>query len=352
MGMHTQQKALVTGGSGFIASHLVQQLLEAGDTVNATVRSLNNTDKLKPLHEMQKSFPGKLHLFEADLLAPDSFAKAMKGCDVVYHVASPFLMPEKIKDGYNQMLRPALEGVINVLSTVNETSTVTRVVLTSTVGAIFGDYIDVLKMENCVLSEAYFNTTSTVDHNPYHYSKVAAEQEAWEMCRAQDRWDMVAINPGLVLGPTWSATSDSGSLFLLDELMKGLFFYGVPDLSFTTVDVREVAFAHIAAAKTTTAKGRYILAEKEMTRFLDMARLIKPVHKKPYLLPRGHIPNWLLRLIGPLFGLDRNFVKEYVGIRFPTDNRRSIEELGVRYRPIQETLTDHYQSWVASRGMR
>ncbi len=346
------QKVLVTGGSGFIASHLVKQLLEGGDEVHATVRSLKNEKKLKPLLEMSEAFPGQLHLFEADLLVPGSFSASMDGCDVVYHVASPFLMPEKIKDGYNQMLRPALEGVRNVLASVNETPTVKRVVLTSTVGAIFGDYIDVLDMDGCVLSEKYFNTTSTVDHNPYHYSKVAAEKEAWKICEAQDRWDMVAINPGLVLGPTLSSSSDSGSLFLLDELMNGTFFYGVPDLSFTTVDVREVAYAHIAAAKRQSAAGRYILAEKEMTSFLGFAKLIKPVHKKPYLLPRWQIPNWFLRLIGPLFGLDKDFVREYVGIRFTSDNRRSIEELGVQYRPIGETLVDHYRSWVASQEAR
>ncbi|WP_267459698.1 NAD-dependent epimerase/dehydratase family protein [Xanthomonas euvesicatoria] len=173
-------------------------------------------------------------MFEADLLVPGSFAGAMQGCSVVHHVASPFLMPEKIKNGRTQLLEPALQGVRNVLTTVNATSSVGRVVLTSTIGAIFGDYRDVLDMPGQTLSEAFFNTTSSLDHNPYHYSKVVAEQEAWAMSRAQQRWDLVCINPGLVLGPSPAAGSDSGSLFLLDELMRGLFFYGVPDLSFAT----------------------------------------------------------------------------------------------------------------------
>ena len=69
----------------------------------------------------------------------------------------------------------------------------------------------------------------------------------------------------------------------------------------------------------------------------------------PWLLPRGVIPGWLLRLLGPLFGLSRKYQDNHVGIRFTVDNRRGIEELGLRYRPLRETLADHYRSWQAAR---
>lgn len=341
-----QQTVLVTGGSGYIACELIKQLLETGDTVHTTVRSLGNTGKVRPLKEMQAAHPGRLQIFEADLVKPGSFGAAMQGCSIVYHVASPFLMQEKITDGELQMLRPALEGVRNVLGSANEAPTVERVVLTSTIGAIFGDYSDALEMPGHVLSEAFFNTTSSLDHNPYHYSKVMAEKEAWKIAGAQDRWDLVCINPGLVLGPSLTSSSDSGSLFLLDELMRGLFFYGVPDLSFATVDVREVAAAHIAAAKLPAATGRYIVSSSEMISFIDIAKVLRKVHRRPYLLPRMQIPNVLMRLIGPFFGLTPKFLKNHLGIRFTLDNRRSIEELGIRYRPAEQTLIDHYENWL------
>jgi dihydroflavonol-4-reductase len=344
-----RQTALVSGGSGFVAGHLVQQLLAGGDTVHATVRSLDNAAKVEPLLDLQRAHPDRLHIFEADLLKPGSFDAAMTGCEVVYHVASPFLMPEQIRDGRTQLLEPALSGTRNVLASVEATQTVRRVVLTSTVGAIFGDYIDVLQMEGQVLSERYFNTTSSVDYNAYHYSKVMAEQEAWRIRQSQDRWDMVAINPGLILGPSLTPTSESGSLFLLDEMLKGYFFYGAPDLGFTTVDVRDVAQAHIAAAKNPAAHGRYIVADKQMTSFIDMAKILRRVHRKPYLLPTVQVPNWLIRPIGPLFGLTRQYMRNHFGIRFTTDNQRSIDELGVVYRPIEETLVEHYESWAARR---
>jgi dihydroflavonol-4-reductase len=189
--------SVVTGGSGFTASHLVQQLLQQRQKVHATVRSLSNEVKSRHLKEMQAEYPGQLELFEADLLVPGSFDAAMCGCSAVHHVASPFLLPEKIRDGEKQLIWPALEGTRNVLSSVDRTDSVSRVVLTSTIGAIFGDYSDVLQMRDQTLAEEYVNTTSTAESNPYHYTKVLAETEAWRLCGAQTRWSLVAINPGM-----------------------------------------------------------------------------------------------------------------------------------------------------------
>jgi nucleoside-diphosphate-sugar epimerase len=342
---------LVTGGSGFVAGHLIAQLLERGDDVHATVRSLHNRSKVAPLDAL--TGPGSLTLFEADLLQPGSFDEAAAGCEIVYHVASPFKFPEHIEDGEREMVRPAVEGVRNVLASVDATPTVKRVVLTSTVGAIYGDYIDVLEMDNQTLTEKYFNTTSTVENNPYHYSKVRAEKEAWAINEKQDRWDLVVICPSLVVGPSLSPGSESGSLALLDELMGGEFFYGAANINFSTVDVREVAYAHVRAAEVPEASGRYIVSHSRMNSLLEIARMIRPVHARPYLLPRFQLPNIALtRWIGARYGLTPEFIEKHVGIAFAVDNHRSIEELGVSYRPIQDSLRDHYGSWAAKKGWK
>lgn len=340
---------LVTGGSGYVGAHLTQLLLDSGHTVHATVRSLSQASKLRPLHALQRQFPGRLALFEADLLQPGSFDAAMAGCAVVHHVASPFLLPEKITDGRRQMLEPALQGTRNVLASVERTASVQRVVMTSTVGAIFGDYIDVRQMKGGVLSEAYFNTSSTLETNPYHLSKVEAEKEAWRLNAQQQRWSLVTINPGMILGPSLTPESASGSLFLLDEMLRGVLFYGMPNLSLTTVDVREVALAHRRAAERTSAHGRYILAEKEMISFVEISKILRSVHPRPWLLPRHTIPDWVVRLIGPAFGLTPDYIRKHLGIRFRVDNRRSIDELGIVYRPIHETLTEHAIEWLRQR---
>ncbi|MFF4355573.1 NAD-dependent epimerase/dehydratase family protein [Streptomyces sp. NPDC001604] len=341
---------LVTGGSGFVGCHLVGRLLERGHRVRTTVRSAANTAKVAPLKKLQDRFPGRLEIFEADLLVDGAFDEAMKGCEVVFHVASPFLMPEKIKDGQRDMVEPALVGTRNVIASIERTPSVRRLVFTSTVGAIFGDYADVRHMEGQVLTEAYFNTTSTVENNPYHYAKTVAEQAAWEAAKGQSRWRMVAVNPGLVLGPSLTPASESGSLFLLDELFKGYFFYGAPDFSFTTVDVRDVADAHIAAAEKPDAQGRYILAAETMTSFHDMARIIRTRYPMDLRLPRTRLPHWPVRVLGPAFGLTQDYIRGHLGIRFEVDNSRSVRELGISYRPIEGTVLDHYEAWRAQRS--
>ncbi|MDF3144693.1 MULTISPECIES: NAD-dependent epimerase/dehydratase family protein [unclassified Streptomyces] len=343
---------LVTGGSGFVGSHLVKRLLERGYRVHATVRSTADTAKVRPLREMQEAHPGQLSLFEADLLTEGSFDEAMTGCRVVFHVASPFRMPEKIKDGRRDMVDPALLGTRHVLAAIERTPTVDRLVLTSTVGTIFGDYADVLAMDDAVLSERYFNTTSTVENNPYHYAKTLAERAARDAEAAQGRWRMVSVNPGLILGPSLTPASESGSLFLLEELFKGYFFYGAPDFSFTTADVREVADAHIAAAENPDAKGRYIVADRTMTSFHEMSRIIRARYPRDLRLPRTALPHWPVRVLGPAFGLTQDYIRKHLGIRFRVDNSRSVNELGITYRPIEQTVLDHYEAWRSQRSAK
>jgi len=336
---------LVTGGTGFVASHLVRQLLVDGHDVRASVRRLDDPVRLAPVRALAEGTPGRLELVAADLLQPGAFDEAMAGCDVVFHVASPFLLPEQITDPRRELFEPAVTGTRNLLASIERTPTVRRLVLTSTVGAIFGHYRDVLAMRDRTLREEYVNTSSTLESNPYHYAKTVAEQEAWAAARAQDRWDMVAINPGLILGPALVPGSASGSLFLMTELMGGKLFFGAPDFSFTFVDVREVATAHVRAAARESASGRYIVARPEMVSFAEMARIIRSRHPRRLLVPAHRVPDWAVRLVGPRFGLTPEYIRDHLGIRFAVDNRRSVDELGITYRAVAETVLDHYDAW-------
>ncbi|KAK4118758.1 NAD(P)-binding protein [Parathielavia appendiculata] len=339
--------ALVTGASGYIALHVVKSLLDAGWTVHATVRSLQNEEKIGPLRTLSEHHPSKLRLFEADLLIEGSFLEPMQGCSVVLHVASPFLVPEKVKNAEHDLVRPAVDGTRNVLDCVNKTEGVKRVVLTSSVAAMYGDNVEVLQMENQTLHERYWNVTSTAHHNAYQYSKTLAEKQAWKMVEGQSRWELVVLCPGLVLGPSLSPASDSGSLAIIDQLLSGIMLVGVPDLAFALVDVRDVATAHLKAAETPQAKGRYIISENRTTPLVEISKCLKQFHDKPALLPSWNMPHLLFRLLGPLMGLSQKWLSANLGIRFAVDNRRAMEELGLTYRPAEETLREHYQAWKA-----
>jgi nucleoside-diphosphate-sugar epimerase len=347
----TENLSLVTGASGFIASHVVQQLLERGEQVHATVRSTKNERKIKHLLDMQERWPGMLTLFEADLLIAGSFEAAMKGCSVVYHIASPFLIENKIRDGRKEVVEPALKGTQNVLDAVQKCRTVRLVILTSSVAAIFGDNADVLGMKNNTLSSEYFNSSSSVTYNAYPFSKVIAEKEAWKLYELQPappRWKLVTINPGLVLGPSLSPLSESGSLSLLDQLLRGQLLFGVPDMWFATVDVREVATAHIQAAQNPDSHGRYILADGKTHSFVEIARILRSITQS-FWMPRNTLPNALVRMLGPVLGLSQKYLRLNLGIPFDIDNRPSLDELKIVYRPLEETLADHYHSWKGTK---
>ncbi|TLD09557.1 hypothetical protein PspLS_11822 [Pyricularia sp. CBS 133598] len=350
MNSRSSEAHLVTGGNGFIALHVVTALLKKGYIVHATVRS-SNVKKTAALCALRERHPaGQLQIFDADLLTPGSFAKAMQGCSVVHHIASPFILPERIKDGERQCVRPALQGTRNVLASVNETYSVRRVVLTSSVGAIYGDIKDVTDCMDGTLSEEYWNETSTSFHYPYHYSKVLAEKEAWRITKEQSRWDMVVICPGLVLGPSLSeGGSDSGSLLLMDQILGGQFFFGMPNLNVAIADVREVATAHVQAAELAWASGRYIVADAEACPLVDIARVCRSQKGASRLIPKYRVPDLLFRFCAPLYRLSQYWMSRNLGVRFSIDNSRSVKDLGIQYRPLEETLADNFKVWNEAR---
>ena len=333
--------ALVTGGSGYIASWVVKYLLEDGFRVKASVRSLADPKKTSHLTALSQAHPGRLELFEADLLSPGSFNAALSqdgGCGVIFHMASPFAT--RVRDVKRDLIAPAVEGTRNILEAANRTPSVTRIVLTSSVAAIMGDACDVSDKAHNTFSEEHWNTSSSETHQPYPYSKSLAEREAWKIAGAQEGWDLVVINPAFVLGPALSGRADGESAKFMISLLGGSFRTGVPALTFGIVDVRDVARAHLEAAIRPEVHGRHILCAETME-LLDIARSIQSGSKqKRYPLPTMEMPKLLGYLVGPLFGLSWAFIKRNVGISYKMSNDRSRKELGIHYRPVQETFLE------------
>lgn len=335
---------LVTGASGYIAGWIVKYLLEEGHTVHATVRDPVKSSSVAHLHKAAATAPGTLKLFKADLLDAGSFDAAMQGCDIVMHTASPFVL-EGFRDAHEALVRPAVEGTRHVLEAVNRTDSVKRVVLTSSVAAIFGDNVDIKQTANGVFTEEHWNTSSSVNHNPYQFSKVAAEREAWKIHDAQSRWELVTINPGMVYGPSLTAGSQSASIDTLVQMGDGRLRTGVPKLAYGVVDVREVARAHLLAAFTANASGRHLLVAKEIS-MLGIARILRHRFGGAYPFPRMEAPKLMVWAFGPLLGpVTRSFVSRNVGHRIRFDNNRSLR-LGVKYRPVEETFTEHFQQVI------
>jgi nucleoside-diphosphate-sugar epimerase len=328
---------LVTGGTGYIGSWVVKYLLARSYTVRLTVRDRNNKDKLGHLEGLNRKKTGKLEIWEADLMKEGSFDEAAKGADAIIHVASPFTL--RFKNARRELIDPALQGTRNVLGAATRSGTVRKVVLTSSVAAIYGDNIDMQDKGLSEFTEDHYNTSSSENHQPYSFSKVSAENEAWRIAKAQHKWKLVVINPAFVLGPTLTGHSDSESLNLMNRILRGDLFFGAPDISFGFVDVRDTAYAHILALENDQASGRYILSERTMS-MIDMTRIIKKLYPGKYRLPMMKAPKIILMLVGQFFGVTAGFVRRNVGYPIRFNNSRSRKNLGLKYRPFEETLRD------------
>ncbi len=331
-----KQTILVTGGTGYIGSWVVKGLLEKGHTIRLTVRNKKQSEKYQFLEEVARVSEGTLEIWEADLLNEGSFDEAAKGCDWIAHMASPFIL--KVKNAQRDLVDPAVKGTTNVLEAANRSGSVKKVILTSSIAAVFGDNIDMEHQHLSIFSEAQFNTSSSLTHQPYSYSKVEAEKRAWEIAKKQSNWQLVVINPALVMGPALSPHSHSESLKIMTDILSGKYKMGVPALYFGFVDVRDVAKAHIFALEN-QAEGRHILAER-VTDMLSFINIIKGQYGNTYKLPNAFAPKWLVALLGGLFGITRKFVNNNVGIPIKLDTSKSKEKLQMEYIPLEQTVVD------------
>ncbi|MGH8778512.1 NAD-dependent epimerase/dehydratase family protein [Paraburkholderia sp.] len=336
---------MVTGATGYVAGWLVKRLLDEGLTVHAPVRNPDDASKLKYLNEIAANAPGKIRYFKADLMQPGSYQEAMAGCQMVFHTASPFRMD--VKDAQKELIEPAQIGTRNVLETVDRTPSVKRVVLTSSCAAIYGDSADLDNTPNGIFTEEIWNTSSSLKHQPYSYSKTLAEQEAWKIVKKQNRWDLVAINPSFVIGPGINPDGTSESFNIIRRMGDGTAKGGLPNIRLGLVDVRDVAEAHFRAAFTAQANGRYITSGHNSS-FPEMASTLLDRYGRDYPIPRRTLPKWLVWLVGPIAdkSVTRKMIARNVDRPWKADNSRSRNELGIRYRPLADSMNDFFQQFV------
>lgn len=321
-GRARQAVVLVTGGTGYVAGSLIERLLQAGAKVHAAVRDPSDTAKIDHLLKIAAREPGTITFFKGNLLDQGSYDEAMQGCDIVFHTASPFLDMSKISDPRKDFVEPALQGTLNVLESVNCTPSVTRVVLTSSAAAMAGGPAD-LEKTGGVVGEKSWNTVSSLENGPYLYSKTVAERAAWKIAEAQDRWQLVSINPGTVLGPGLRSDPTSASFDRVRSLGDGTFRNGLPPVRFGMVDVRDVAEAHFRAAFVPEAHGRYLVAEKVYS-FGDLAEMLKA-----RMGDRG------------MFPIDTALPEGLP--HYAWDTSKSRKELGLSYRPVEAAVVAMYQ---------
>jgi nucleoside-diphosphate-sugar epimerase len=282
---------LVTGGSGFIGSHCILQLLTAGHQVRTSVRSLNREGEVRAmLNEGGAQPDGRVSFVAADLQNDAGWPEAVAGCEYVLHVASP--NPQTVPKDENELIVPARDGSLRVLRAARDAG-VKRVVLTSSFAAIGYGHPP---------QQQAFDETSWTDPDgdevlPYVKSKTLAERAAWDfMAKEGGRLELAVVNPvgvfGPVLGPDYST-----SILLVQRLMDGA-VPGCPRFSFGIVDVRDVADLHVRAMTHPAAKGeRFLAIAGDFMSIREIADVLKRrLGTSARRVPTWQLPNWLVRL--------------------------------------------------------
>lgn len=313
----SQQRVLVTGGSGFIAGHCILQLLEEGHLVRTTVRSLAKESAIRSVLQDAGMVHGKnLSFVAADLTSDDGWAPALADIDVVLHVASP-VKPGKVANE-NDLIVPAREGTLRVLKAARDAG-VKRVVLTSAFHAVSWGH----KHSEHVFTEADWTILDGPGVDAYGKSKTLAERAAWDFMAAEGGpLELTTMLPVAVMGAVMGKDV-SGSNHLIQTMLNGG-MRAFPNLFIPIVDVRDVASAHILAMTNPAAAGeRFLLSNGQALAMKEIGAILKAeLGDAARHVPARSVPDLMLRVVG-LFNAEVRPIVTDLGYAKKTSNEKA-----------------------------
>lgn len=323
---------LVTGISGFLGGHVALELLRQGYSVRGSVRNLSKADKVRATLKAAGADVSRLDFVALDLLKDEGWEAAVRNCRYVQHVASPFVL-EQPKD-HAELVRPAVEGTTRAIRAALAAG-VERIVVTSSIAAIV--YGHERQKGRPKFTEADWTDHTRPSVTAYPDSKTQAERAAWALAESFGARERLAvINPSAIMGPLLDddpGTSGKLLMRLLDGSVPG-----TPKMTFSIIDVRDVAAAQVAAMTSPEAGGRrHIVSEREMTLF-EMGEAIRRGYQRPGLrIPRFELPSWLVRLVGLFDRQIRDNVAELDNVR-AVDGSAGRRLIGRPYIPAPDAI--------------
>lgn len=334
---------LVTGGSGFIGSHCILQLLAVGHQVRTTVRDMKREPQVRALLKEGGSEPGdRVQFFAANLERDSGWAEAAAGCDYVLHVASPF--PPGLPKHEDELIVPAREGALRVLRASRDAG-VKRVVMTSSFAAIGYGHPEQVEP----FDETSWTNPDAPDVMPYSKSKTLAERAAWDfIAREGGALELSVVNPVGVFGPVLGGDYAT-SILIVQKMLDGS-MPGVPKLVFGCVDVRDVADLHLRAMTHPSAKSERLLAVAgDFVTLLEIAKMLRArMGAAARKVPTRELPDTLVKLFRYIDPAVKQILPE-LGKRKNATSAKAQRELGWKPRSVEESVVATGESLVKLR---
>lgn len=320
---------LVTGASGFIAKHVVLELLTAGYLVRGTVRSRDKADDVRRTMMACGADVSRLSFAVADLAWDDGWNEALAGCRFVHHTASPF--PASTRGDKFALVPLAKGGTLRVMEAARRAG-VSRVILTSSVAAVYYGHG---RRGDEPFTAADFSDVESRGISAYAVSKTLAEQAAWDAVSGTPM-QLVSINPALVLGPLLDRTYGT-SVSMIRMMMTGRLPL-VPRLSLGIVDVRDVAAAHLSAMTEPGAAGqRFLLSAGSRSLHAIGTTLAEDVPGYASRVPKATLPDFLVKAAAIFSTQARHLVNELGAVK-TVDSTPAGSALGIAFRSPEEAI--------------
>lgn len=331
-------KCFVTGGSGFVGSNLIQELLARGHRVKALLRPKADEHGLLGL---------KFERVTGDILNRDLLARELQDCDWCFHAAASYSL--WMRD-YAPMYEANVEGTRNVLEAAGRAGC-KRIVYTSTVGCIgLPKNVKGVFAPTCETDKIVDGQLS----NDYKRSKFRAEQVAYELYRKK-ALPIVVVNPSAPIGPGDVKPTPTGQV-ILDFLNGKMPAY--LDTGLNWVHVRDVAIGHILAAEKGVIGQRYILGNKEgnwtMKQTFEVLQELTGIPA-----PKTKIPYWFAYRVAEASEIIAKFTRKapratLAGVRMAKykmwfDPSKAVRELGLPQTPPKQAFADAIE-WFRVNG--
>jgi len=337
-------KVLVTGVSGFIASHVTERLLNQGYNVRGTVRNLKKGERVKKVFADTGLDVSRLELVQADLGSDVGWKEAVQGCRYIQHIASP--LPHEAPKDREALVPEARAGAQRVLEH-GFSAGAERIVLTSSIAAMMGQ---AGKGAEMIITDDDWSDPDWKPMTSYPISKTRAEQSAWAYATAQGLKDkLTVVNPGVVFGPDTYGNAGA-SLGMLKAMMIGK-FPRAPKVGVPLIDVRDCAAIHVQAMTAEAAGGRRLLATGQTLWFKEIASVLKEAYPELKSLPKGEMPSFVLRVLAVFDDSIRPLLTE-LGTYHIADAAYVTNLTGVVPRSAKEAILAGAESLIASGSVR